>query len=78
MGHRSLAAGCSGGPIEEEINIMAKLFLCAGVISLLAACANMSGTSVSRSSGTSDTSTMGAPGYIGSSGPIGASGGGPN
>jgi len=57
---------------------MAKLFLCAGVISLLAACSNMSGTSVSRSSGTSDTSTMGAPGYIGSSGPIGASGGGPN
>jgi hypothetical protein len=58
-------------PIEEEIEIMAKLFLCAGIISLLAACANMSGTTASSS----DTSTMGgAPGEVRLGGPLGASG----
>jgi hypothetical protein len=45
---------------------MAKLFLCAGIICLLAACSNM-GTS-------SDTSTMGAPGEVRLGGPLGASG----
>ena len=54
-------------PIEEEIEIMAKLLLCAGIISLLAACSNM-GTA-------SDTATMGAaPGEVRLGGPLGASG----
>jgi hypothetical protein len=57
---------------------MARIFLTAGLLVLLAACANMSGTSTSRSGGTSDTATMGGPGNWGGSGPIGASGGGPN
>lgn len=57
---------------------MARLFLTAGVLALLAACANMSGTSTSRAGGAPDTSTMGGPGNWGGSGPIGASGGGPN
>jgi hypothetical protein len=65
-------------PIEEGI-IMFKLFLIAGIVSLLTACANMGGTSMSRSSGASDTSAMGAPGnFMGGNGPVGSSGGGPN
>ena len=63
---------------------MFKLFLTAGIISVLAACANMSGDSTSgRSSGRPGSTSMGAPAGMGdygpnSHGPGGTFGGGPN
>ena len=64
---------------------MFKLFLTAGIISVLAACASMSGDSTSvRSSGRPGSTTMGAPAGTGDygSGELGPGGtvfrGGPN
>jgi hypothetical protein len=71
-------------PIEEEI-MMFKLILSVGIISVIAACANMSGDSTSmRSSSRPGSSSMGGPAGTGDYGPndLGPGGtvfrGGPN